>query len=49
MSKPLDGRVEKPSLPTFDRRKLFKLGLAGGAGLAVDGVLDVSEVQSPLT
>jgi len=46
MSKPLDGRVEKPSLPTFDRRKLFKLTLAGGAGLAVDGVLDVSEVRA---
>jgi len=46
MSKPLDGRVENPSLPTFDRRKLFKFTLAGGAGLAVDGVLDVSEIRA---
>ena len=32
--------------PTFDRRNLLKLALGGGAGLALDGLLDASEVRA---
>jgi formate dehydrogenase major subunit len=32
--------------PAIDRRNLFKLGLTGGAGLALDGLLDVRQVRA---
>ena len=32
--------------PAFDRRNLFRMTLAGGAGLALNGVLDASEVKA---
>ncbi len=32
--------------PTVDRRSLLRLALGGGAGLALDGLLDASEVRA---
>jgi formate dehydrogenase major subunit len=45
----LEGRTEaspEPSLPAVNRRDLFRLSVLGGAGLALDGLLDASEVQA---
>jgi len=45
----LDGRTEagpKPALPAVNRRDLLRLSVLGGAGLALDGLLDASEVRA---
>ena len=45
----MDKSPERPAAssgPAFDRRNLFRLTLAGGAGLALDGVLDAAEVKA---
>lgn len=47
----MDKSPEHPSVPdanrpSFDRRNLFRLTLAGGAGLALDGFLDVPAVRA---
>src|SRR5215470_4621495 len=35
-----------PSLPAVNRRDLFRLSMLGGAGLALDGIVDASEVKA---
>jgi formate dehydrogenase major subunit len=51
MDKPSGQRSESGAAPgrrtsSVNRRDLLKLTLAGGAGLALDGVLDAAEVQA---
>jgi len=36
----------EPTLPAVNRRDLFRLSVLGGAGLALDGFLDASEVKA---
>ena len=44
--KPSESPVDGSGTPRVSRRDLFKLTLCGGAGLALDGLLDVSAVRA---
>jgi len=46
MDKPISSDAGSARGPSFDRRNLLKLTLCGGAGLALDGLLDVPAVQA---